>query len=215
MTIRKIACWRDGDKATVPTGFELCQFVPSGDRTTIYGFRGGVADATNTLGYDADPGDTTRDRSTGGGTYPLEITGLFWLPNTTRYFRVDLPSGAGTYDVRSWVSDTNGTATRSGNLQFEDGATNNVLYTSIKTSTTTPVADIDGTNSTAFASWSWSSSPSVQMTFTQDHVRIRSTGGTQYFDGFSFELASTPPAANFYNPFISKTFNNNYTRRIR
>ena len=212
MTIRKIACWRDGDKATVPTGFELCQYLPSTDRTTIYGKRGAVADATNTLGYDADPGDSTRDRSTGGGAYALEITGLFWLSNTTRYFRVDLPSGAGTYNVKQWCSDTNG-AGRSSNLQFEDGGTGTVLYTSTKSSTSTTVVDIDGTT-TAFASWAWSSATSVQMTFTQDHVRMRSTGGTQYFDGFSFELASTPPATTFYNPFINKRFNPNYNRRI-
>ena len=217
MTIRKIACWRDGSKATHPTGWEICQYQPAvPDRNVYYGQRGGSADPTNTFGYGSSTGlgDVFRDRSTGGGAYDLVITGLFWLPSTTHYFRIDLPSGAGTYDVKQWCSDTNGNA-QSSNLQFEDGSTGTVLHTSTKTSTSTQVVDIDGTL-TAFASWNWTSAPAQSMTFTQDHVRIRaSTSGNQFFDGFSFELSGSPPAANFYNPFISKTFNNNYTRRIR
>ena len=209
MALKGILCRRSESWTSVPTDFESCHLVPTGVRTFIYNLNG------NDYGWDDYGGTDPRDPGGWAGKgWAEQLGGFHIVSSTAREFRLDLPDGAGTYEVGAVMADANGAAQNTA-FDFRDGLNGTLLHTWNESSTATQAVDIDGTL-TAFGSWSQSSAPTETLTFTGSELYIHFNGNSSqgFISSVWVESSSTPPASGCYNPFISKTFNPNYTRRI-
>ena len=211
MALKGILCRRSAGWTPIPTDFESCHLVPSGDRTLIYDLNG------NSYGWDDYGGVDPRDRGGWSGKgWAEQLGGFHIISSTARDLRIDLPDGVGTYNVGAVMADANGSVQNTA-FDFRDGLNGTLLHTWNESSTATQAVDIDGTL-TDFASWSQATAPTVSMTFTTPSLYVqfnKQNGSNGLVSSVWVESAGGPPApATFYNPFISKTFNPNYTRRV-
>ena len=187
MADKKMLFWRSGTKATHPTGWEVCFFVPSADRTLIYNLRGASTDTTVDFGWDDYDGDNNRDRST---TYGLILSGLHWMSSTAREIIIDLPNGAGTYNVGATCCDTSGSG-RFCDFNFVDGSGGTVLHNWTGTSSSTTLVNIDGTTS-SMSTFDYETAPTEEMTFTSSQAIMKLNGGTRsYFNAIWFSESDT------------------------
>ena len=112
------------------------------------------------------------------------------------------------------MADANANAMDLG-WDIEDGNGGTVLYSWNGASTSTQAIDIDGTL-TAFGSWTYANAPTVQLTFTDPSVYLRkNSSSTQAHISAIWVEAAGGPTTTYHNPFSSRTFNNQYERRIR
>ena len=109
---------------------------------------------------------------------------------------------AGTYELKAYAGDSAGV--RDCFIDVWDGSA--WVATSIQMGSIPA-----GTISTATATVEVGSNGLAGL-----YIRVnRSTQSIFVLCGIDLTPAGTPPTAGFYNPFISKRFNNDYTRRIR
>jgi len=184
-------------------GFVPCVYTDAADRNFVY-------DSSQGFGWDT-AFDGSRDRGTSGEP---SLQGMHFTNSLSRYFRVDLPSGAGTYKLYAVACDQEGAATV--NWGFHDGTTSSSFFDwSGATADGSESLDIAG-NNVSVASWTVAGNGYVEHTFTQDHLIVKPiVTGVRISAIWLEESGGTPPATGFYNPFINKRFNNDYTRRIR
>jgi hypothetical protein len=156
-----------------------------------------------------------RDRSS---SVAPQLAGMSYTSSSGIQFRIDLPRGAGTYRIGSVSYDA--LSSQGTGWDVHDGGTSGSLVTQI-TGFSSPSKYVDVTGASPNASaFDFANENYIEHTFTSDHVTwTRNTslgGGNGVLSSAWVELVDEPPPppGGFYDPFTSKTFNPNYTRRI-
>jgi hypothetical protein len=148
-----------------------------------------------------------------------QLAGMFYN-NSSAVFRMDLPSGAGKYRV--YFAGVDQAAGQNTGWRFKDGDAGTEFATLSQSTTTTQYVDITNTRQSV-SGFDYANENFVEHTFTNDHFTInRDTslaGGNGVISAVWCELVDDgpdppDPPSGFYDPFSSKTFNPNYTRRI-
>jgi hypothetical protein len=157
-----------------------------------------------------------RDRSQ---TLATQLAGMTFQNTNGATFRLDLPDGAGTYKV--WFAGIDAASGQVTGWRLKDGTSGTEFATLDASSTTTQYVDINNTLQLASA-FDVDGSNYVEHTFVNDYLTIQRdttlAAGNGVISSVWVELVDDdppPPTTGFYNPFICKIFNNNYTRRLR
>lgn len=194
LNLRRSLSW-----STDSGGFVPCIYLPSADRNFQYNISHG-------FGWDAIF-DGSRNRGISGEP---SLHGIHFA-SSPRYFRLDLPDGASTYKVYAVACDQAGTANV--DWGFHDGSAATSFFDwSGTTLSGTDTLDIDG-NSVSVTSWTESGNGYVEHTFTADHMIIKPLSSGVEIS--AVWVVGSAPAADFYNPFQSKSFNNDFQQRLK
>jgi hypothetical protein len=128
--------------------------------------RGGV-----TFGWDTDITANTRDR---GGTSDVRLAGLNFHANGggVSIFRIDLPLGTGTYDIKAAFGDTGGSEVQ--NFVFKDGGSAFKTVTGIATAVGF-FTDANGSATMSDTAWV-GSNVAITHTFTSSIFTIEVGG---------------------------------------
>lgn len=128
-----------------------------------------------------------RDRVTGQSD--ARVAGMIFDATS---FRLDLPSGAGTYLVSLAVGDPDSGASLSGmSLEVRDGASGSALTTITGNTTSGTVRDAAGTERT-IAAWK-SSQTTISLTFTAGYMTLFFGNTQTRLASVGVELAAAPP----------------------
>ena len=189
---------------------------------------GGGAAAPFTEDYNADQkfgwlgtGYSFRNRTS---SLAPQLAGIGFTPTNGDQFRIDLPHGPGTYRIGCVSYDPLSSMQTQWNIH--DGGTSGTLITSLDETTVvgSQYVDISNTRVTN-TSFDFANEAFIEHTFTGDHITwtrdstlnnsgdngCLSSAWVQYIP----DVDPPDPPSGFYNPFISKTFYPNYTRRVR
>ena len=195
---------QDVDHATDPAGFTPV----TDDEDFSYDYNGIYGWTQGPLGF--------RDRDPSRG--PL-LAGIAFSTTNADQFRFDLPQGAGTYRVYAVHSDTS--ASFSTGFRYKDGDAGTEFATITGDQTKFNYFDITGV-SHATTSFDLATENYVEHTFVNNYFTINrdtSINGTAQGKIAAVWVEKVdepdPPVGGFYNPFVSKIFIPNYTRRIR
>ncbi len=210
-SFRRVAVRKDLSYVTDTELFSACQPNSSSGQPPF------TSEYTSAQGFGFVSGtySTSTFRNRNSSNAP-QLAGMFFNSGSA-VFRMDLPRGAGKYKVYfAGVDQASGQAT---GWRFKDGDAGTEFATLSQTTTTTQYVDITNTRQLV-SGFDYANENFVEHTFTNGHFTInRDTslaGGNGVISAVWVEYVedTPPPATGFYNPFINKTFNPNYTRRI-
>jgi len=195
----------DTDNFSVCTPNNATSVNPNDEYSAAQGF-GMVAGTYSSSNF--------RDRSTSLAT---QLAGMTFQGLNGATFRLDLPDGAGAYKV--WFAGIDAAAGQVTGWRLKDGTSGTEFATLDASPTSTQYVDINNTLQLASA-FDVDGSNYIEHTFVNDYLTIQRdttlAAGNGVISSVWVEASGgLPPTTGFYNPFVNKRFNNDYTRRIR
>ena len=184
-------------------GFEACYAQDGTPYAQItYG-------ASHGYGWDSTTGMNYRNRSI---TVDTRLAGMHFTSTNGRYFRLDLPNGAGTYRVSLTCCDAFPFASGTGWIVADGGvSTIATINNSTPSGSYTDISNTSRLNS----GFSLASEQYIQHTFTSSFLTVTRDTTVQSGNGMlsAVWVNEVTAAADDYNPFTnakykSRTFNN-------